>query len=259
MRRIISKNNPKYKELLLNKKNCAKDRNTNIFIEGVRLCKDALFSGVVFNEILISESYQSQFDQAEFKDTTDLIVLDEILFQRLCSTRNPQGIAAIVKSPAIGNLEELSVKAEDRYIICESIQDPGNLGSIIRTADAFGFTGIIITSGTVDPFNEKVLRSSMGSIFHIEVVYSKSMNDLFLWLKNNNISTYAAHLKGADLTKESYFNHPCAIVIGNEGKGLTEEITDRCEHLIRIPMKGEAESLNVSVATVILCYLVSTQ
>lgn len=259
MKQIISKNNQSYKELLCLKKNCSKEKHSNIFIEGVRLCKDALSSGAAFVRIIFSKSYYDRSDPDEFKDVTDIYVLEDSLFSKLCSTRNPQGVAAIIKSPVINNLDEITVKADDRFMICESIQDPGNLGSIIRTADAFGFAGIIINSDTVDPFNEKVLRSSMGSIFHIEIIYSMSADDIFLWLRDNGISTYAAHLKGIDLAKDMRFDHPCAIVLGNEGNGITDETTDKCDHLVRIPMKGKAESLNVSVAAAILSYLVSIQ
>ncbi|MHB1485487.1 MAG: TrmH family RNA methyltransferase [Saccharofermentanales bacterium] len=259
MKQIMSKSNPKFKELLSIRGNCGKDRDASVFIEGERLCKEAYISGVVFKEIIIAESYLPHFIAADFPDSAEIITLDDRLFQKLCSTSNPQGIAAIVQSPVIGDFDGLSVDDADKYIICESIQDPGNLGSIIRTADAFGFCGVIMTSDSVDPFNEKVLRSSMGSVFHIRIVCSKSIDEIFSWAGINKVTTYAAHLNGDDLTKDMVFKYPCAIVVGNEGKGLTYEMTGKCDNIVRIPMKGKAESLNVSVASAILCYLMSIQ
>ena len=241
------------------KQKSKKQPGAQIFIEGLRLCTDALISDVCFVTTIISESCLSQMDLSTFENCSQIIVFSDSLFKKICSTNNPQGIAAIVKSPVLYSLNELVIKPQDSFLICESIQDPGNLGSIIRTADAFGFAGIIFTRDTVDPFNEKVLRSSMGSIFHIKLINIDSIIEAASYLKENGVTIYVTDLDGTDLSKDFIFKIPCAIIMGNEGKGITEDASVICDSLVRIPMKGNAESLNVSNAAAILCYLVSMQ
>lgn len=258
MKRIESKDNPRFKDLLRTRKN-PEEQTGRVFIEGTRLCMDALASGVSFETVLISSCEESRIDLSQFDENVEIIILSDLLFQKLSSTKTPQGLAAVVHSPVIhircdGNWV---IHPMDRYLICESVRDPGNLGGILRSADAFGFTGVIITKDTVDPFNEKVLRSSMGSIFHIAIIQVDSMSDTLQWLKDNKVTTYASHLKGTDISREFSFQFPCAIVMGNEGNGLSSETTESCDELIRIPMTGKAESLNVSNAAAVLCYLVS--
>lgn len=257
MKQIESKDNPRFKEILRIKQQHSKNPDARIFIEGVRLCMDALISNVVFETIIVPQSDFSKIDLAPYEKVPEIIILSDLLFKKLCSTNNPQGIAAIVESPVLHTKNDLVTNTQDKFLICESIQDPGNLGSIIRTADAFGFTGIIFNSDTVDPFNEKVLRSSMGSIFHIKLIYTESIIETITWLKKNGMTTYATHLKGNDISKTFHFEFPCAIIIGNEGRGIQEETAKSCDRLIRIPMSGKAESLNVSNAAAIICYLAS--
>lgn len=259
MKRIDSKENPRFKELLRIRKNSGKDRDAEVFIEGLRLCTDAAVSGVFFETVLISQANESDVDLSSFMDASEVLILAEPLFHKLCSTQNPQGIAAIVKSPVIHKKETIQIRPKDRFLICESIQDPGNFGSIIRTADAFGFTGVIFTKDTVDPFNEKVLRSSMGSIFHVKLICTENILETLSWLKSGGVTSYAAHLRGENLTKNFMFKMPCAVMLGNEGQGIRTETAEHCDRLIRIPMPGKAESLNVSNAAAILSCLVSMQ
>lgn len=259
MKQIESKDNPRFKEILRIRQHHAKDPDSGIFIEGLRLCMDALLSNVVFETVIVSRNYLSQMEMALFGETTEIIVMPDFLFEKLCSTDHPQGIAAIVKSPVLFHLKDIDIHPQDKFLLCESIQDPGNLGSIIRSADAFGFTGILFTQDTVDPFNEKVLRSSMGSAFHIRLILMDAILDAISFLKKNGVTTYAAHLEGREISRNWHFQLPCAIVMGNEGQGILEETAKSCDQRIRIPMTGNAESLNVSNAAAILCYLASLQ
>jgi len=259
MKQIESRDNPRFKQLLRTRQHHAKGPDAGVFIEGLRLCKDALLSNVVFETVIVSQDYLSQTDLTLYDKSTEIIILAPSAFEKLCSTCNPQGIAAIVRSPVLFHTKDFTVRPQDKFILCESIQDPGNLGSIIRSADAFGFTGIMFTRDTVDPFNEKVLRSSMGSIFHIQLIQIDTVAETICQLKESGVATYATHLKGDEIAKDWIIRRPCAIVMGNEGQGISEETAKACDHLIRIPMKGNAESLNVSNAAAILCYLASTQ
>lgn len=257
MKQIESKENPALKEIIRIKHQHAKEPGTSIFIEGVRLCMDALCSGVVFETVIISRSSLIQVDLEPFGKKTEILVLADHLFRKISSTQNPQGLAAIVKSPVLFHQEDFVILPQDRFLLCESIQDPGNMGGLIRTADAFGFDGILYTRDTVDPFNEKVLRSSMGSVFHIRLICMESMADMIAHMRKAGVTVYAAHLKGQDIMPGHSFQFPLALVMGNEGLGITEETADCCDELLRIPMLGKAESLNVSNAAAILCFLMS--
>ena len=134
----------------------------------------------------------------------------------------------------------------------ENTQDPGNLGTIIRMADAFGLTAVIVSPTTCDPYNDKVIRATMGSVWHIPIV-RKTMDECFSFYERENIETIATHLKGNELGNGD-LKLPCAYFIGNEGDGLTDDTSSRCTKLVKIPMKGKAESLNAAVAASVIGY-----
>ena len=144
-------------------------------------------------------------------------------------------------------------------MILENLQDPGNLGTIIRTAEGAGVDGIIMTSGTVDIYNPKVIRSTMGAMYRMKFAYTDDLAGTVKLLKSKGIITYAAHLKGAvDYVKCDY-TKGTAFFIGNEGNGLTDEATDLADRKIIIPMKGKLESLNAAVSGALLMYEAARQ
>ncbi len=257
MKQIESKDNPTLKDIMRIRQQHAKEPGAGIFIEGVRLCMDALASGVLFETLILSRAAADSADLSGFAQETEILVLADHLFEKVCATKNPQGMAAVVRSPILYRQEDIPVRPDGRYLLCEAVQDPGNFGGIIRTADAFGFDAVFFTKDTADPFNEKVLRSSMGSVFHIPLVCVDSMPQTVLRLCAGGAAVYAAHLKGRDIVPGRLFRVPCAILVGNEGQGIREETAECCDELLRIPMRGKAESLNVSGAAAILCFLAS--
>ena len=137
----------------------------------------------------------------------------------------------------------------------ENTQDPGNLGTIIRMADAFGLTAVIVSPTTCDPYNDKVIRATMGSVWHIPIV-RKTMDECFEYFTKTGTETLAMHLKGNELNVNE-LSLPCAYFIGNEGDGLTDETTAKCSKFVKIPMKGQAESLNAAVAASVIGYELS--
>ena len=163
----------------------------------------------------------------------------------------------VVKEPELGSEIPFSGN-DDIYLCLEGLQDPGNMGTVIRLADAFGFSSVIMVKGTVDPFNEKVLRASMGSVWHVPLRKADSIDDVFKFCNEHGISTLAAHLKG-DLLDEAKINLPCCYFIGNEGNGLSDECSSRCDTMVKIPMQGKAESLNAASAASIIGYILSTK
>jgi len=260
IRTITSKDNTQYRYVrsLHDRKNAQRDGV--VFLEGVRLCEDALLSGL--DPVMILFSSEKEALVADWcgrfliSENVQLLSMPPLLFDRIGSTQNPQGVALIVRSPM--HPCGIPVRGNDLYLVCEETSDPGNLGTMIRMADAFDFSAVIITAGTVDPFNEKAIRSSMGSCFHIPVLMYDNINEICIQLKGMGVQLVASHLKGKSLPIAAC-TFPCAIFIGNEARGLTAECAELCDLLVKIPMPGKAESLNASSAASILGYVISNQ
>jgi len=218
----------------------------------------------------------------------EIYVVPESLFREISDTDTPQGILAIVRinnyslkdiicanseygvnstnnSNNSDNIKSYSTKMQsnkyrqpDKYgkcfIILDEIKDPGNMGTIIRTADAAGFNGIIASRGCIDPYNPKVLRSTMGSIFHIPLHICDNLIEALMEVKANGIRIYASHMKGGKNYYEVDMIGNIAIIIGNEANGISSVSASIADELIKIPMPGRTESLNASVAAGLLMY-----
>jgi len=235
------------------------------FVEGARIVKEALMSSAEIKEIIISEKASENEDIAETicmanKLGCDIYTVSETVFKSISETTNPQGILATIKM-ADYDLEEMIIaksidvcKCDKYFVILDEIKDPGNMGTIIRTADAAGFNGVIVSKGCVDVYNSKVLRSTMGSIFHIPINLSQDLSYALKEIKSKNIRVYAAHTKGNINYYEADMTQSTAIVIGNEAFGISDKTMELADELISIPIAGRAESLNASVAAGILMY-----
>ncbi len=156
-------------------------------------------------------------------------------------------------------LSEYQLNEKGFYILAENIQDPGNLGTMIRTADACHADAVFLSKGCVDLYNTKVLRSTMGSLFHLPIFQNVDFIDYIDSMKQKNIMIFAAHLKAQKYYYNTDFRKGCALLIGNEGKGITDKIAQKCHEFVKIPMVGKAESLNASVAAGVLMYEVVRQ
>lgn len=178
-------------------------------------------------------------------------IVEDHVFKQMSDTITPQGILAVVKKNEI-SLEK--ILEGHTYIILENIQDPGNLGTILRTAEGAGIAGIIMNRGTVDIYNSKVVRSTMGAIFRVPFMYTDDLKATIGKLKNKGVKIYAAHLEGKKYYSELDYNMASAFMIGNEGNGLSDEISSLADELIVIPMSGKVESLNAANAATILMY-----
>ncbi len=177
-------------------------------------------------------------------------VLKDKDFIKLADTKHPQGILAVVRQRKY-RLQDLP--GGDLYIILDTIQDPGNLGTIIRTAEAAGASAVIMNKGCADIYSPKVVRSTMGSIFRIPFVYAEDMAEAINTIKNKDITVYAAALSGVSLADEKLEKRR-AFIIGNEGNGISEEILKLADKTISIPMAGKVESLNAAVSAAILMF-----
>lgn len=252
---ITSRDNSKVKRLVsLHKRENAR-REGLVFLEGERLCRDAFDSGIKPCEVIVTEKNISWAES--HANGAEVTALSDDCFKKIASTVNPQGIACIVKQPVLEAKIPYRGDGNDIYAVLEDIQDPGNLGTIIRTADAFDFTAVIMSPSTCDPFNEKTIRASMGSVWHLPLVTS-SMDDAFAFFAEKGIDSLAMHLKGENL-KEADIRLPAAYLIGNEGRGLSDETSGKCTRLVKIPMPGKAESLNAAAASAITGYVLSSK
>lgn len=250
---ITSASNGKIKTIQnLRKKSKYRKEEKLFIIEGTRLFQET-------PRHLLKEVYVSETAENSLKDQLIDIkyeVVSDNIFTSISDTATPQGILAVVKQPCY-SLEKILAKENPLLLILEDLQDPGNLGTIMRTAEGAGVTGILMTKGCVDIYNPKVVRSTMGSIYRMPFLYLENQQEfveIFRQLKEKNIITYgAALMESKDYDQYSY-EKGTAFVIGNEGNGLSETALSNCEKYVKIPMCGRLESLNAAVASSILMY-----
>ncbi len=181
----------------------------------------------------------------------DCIYVSEKIFTTITDVTNPQGIMAIIEKPL--NKDIAIDYNETNYLILDNIQDPGNMGTILRTADSLNFKQIIVSKGTADVYNPKVVRSTMGAIFRVKVIESDNLVKTIKDMKKHKIKVYATDLE----TKKSIYDvdyTKSAIIIGNEANGVSKNVLNEATEKIKIPMIGKTESLNAAVATSIVLY-----
>lgn len=184
-------------------------------------------------------------------------VVSEAVFAKMSDTVTPQGVLTVLREPAYG--PKSLFQEGGLYVVLENIQDPGNLGTIFRTAEAAGVNGIFLTKGCADLMSPKVIRSTMGSIYRVKFFHVEDVPQAALFLRSWGVKLYAAHLKGEASYWDTSYLSGTAFVIGNEGNGLTEEAAREADALIKIPMLGQTESLNAAMACGILCYKAAEQ
>ncbi len=260
---ITSIQNNQIKNIIaLNKKARERKAQRLFVIEGIRAVAEVpghLLHAIYYVEGFAATKEGQAFIEELSKKATD-IPMEEVaknVFNSMSDTVTPQGVLALVKMQEF-TLEDVlgtnSGKAA-HIMILESLQDPGNMGTIVRTAEGAGATGIIMNSTTVDIYSPKVVRSTMGSIFRVPHIITKDLGATIDDLKTKyGVSVYAAHLKGEKYYDGFDFKKPTAFMIGNEGNGLTDETSKLATSYLKIPMEGQLESLNASVAASLLMY-----
>ena len=237
----------------------AKERkkNNEYVVEGIRMVSEAPADLLV--KIYMSERFQNNNSEyvkelvkkQGISDDSIEIVADNV-FDRMSQTQTPQGIMAVVRMKDNSLSDMLS--GNPLLILVENLQDPGNLGTIIRMGEGAGVTGVIMSPNTVDIYNPKTIRSTMGSIFRVPFIYVQDFGEAVSECQKSGVKVYAAHLDGNNTYLGEDYSTPTAFLIGNEGNGLTDAITKQADTLIRIPMEGEVESLNAAIACTILTY-----
>ena len=184
------------------------------------------------------------------KDNVYIETVSSEVFKKASDTQTPQGIIFILSKPKY----ELKDIIGKNMLILEDIQDPGNLGTMVRTGEGAGISGILMTKGCVDIFNPKTVRSTMGSLFRVPFLYTDDIENDINVIKENEVKVYAAHLKGDMYYNDIHYEKKSAFLIGNEGNGLSDRVAALADQYIKIPMDGELESLNAAVSAAILMY-----
>lgn len=260
---ITSASNEKIKEVKKLVKSSKERYEQGVYIvEGIRMFREIPDNQI--EAVYVSESFYSNNTDLIDNCKVEVCVVSDKVFNGISDTGTPQGVMALVKmnkwslEDVLGEGKDNSVSDKTFLIIAERLQDPGNLGTIMRTTEAAGATGIVLSSDSVDVYNPKVVRSTMGSIFRVPVYVSENLAADIDVIKEKGVTIYGAHLKGQDFYEKD-FTKLCAFLIGNEGKGLSEEISGRADDLIKIPMKGKVESLNAATSVAVISYEVLRQ
>lgn len=259
---ISSNKNIRIKELQKLNKDAAFRKEKGVFIvEGIRMIREMPVDRVI--SVYASESaygkYKADLDHIGLTAADDRVcLLKDSVFETVSQTKSPQGLLAVLEVMNYSLDDILRIEGAPFYLIVESLQDPGNMGTIFRTAEAAGVTALIIGGMSCDCYNPKVVRSTMGAIFRLPFIYVSNLEGTIDALKQQGVNVFGAHLDGESLY-EADFTGPTAFLIGNEGNGLSAPVTETADRLIRIPMKGKVESLNAAVSSAILSYEVLRQ
>lgn len=253
---LTAKDNKLIKNTVKLKKSAKHRRKEGLFIaEGVRICMDAMRSKAEIAVFFVTEAAvqrnPEEYARLSAYSAKTVAVTPE-LFAQISDTQTPQGFLCLVKT-LDKSCQFDTIKANGKIIALDQMQDPNNLGTVLRSAEAFGIDGIVMSSDCCDIFSPKVVRGSMGAVFRIPFLICDTVDG---FLDDNPQITFFAAVVDKDATPvtEVCFPPPCAVVIGNEGNGLSAATVDACKQRITIPMNGKAESLNASVAASVLIW-----
>lgn len=255
---INSKDNKYVKDIKKLKDKRYRDKLNLFIVEGFRFAEEAFKAKEDILYVVIDEKEEDRYNTSTFKTylnkDTSVLVVSSIIFKELCDTQTPQGILLVLQKKKSDEDYQKGL-----YVLADKIQDPGNLGTIIRTAHAVGACGVIITKGTVDPYNLKTLRSTMGSIFHVKIIEEDSDFTIIKSLKKQGHILIAAALNAKADFYELSLNRDLILAVGNEGEGLSQGVIDLSDISFKIPMPGGTESLNAAVSCAVVLYEIIRQ
>ena len=257
---ISSVANKLIKEIASLKQRKYRDRQGLFLAEGVRLVEECANAGwpvkmcIYTEDAVRRERAQAVIERLSAADCR-MVVVSEDIYNKISDTEQPQGIMVILKKRQF-SIEQMLLSTDKLplLVVLDGIQDPGNVGTIIRTADAAGSAGVIALKGSADIYAGKTVRATMGSLFHLPVMEGLSAVELLQNLKQANIKLLATCLQQTDVYYQANFNCPAAIILGNEGQGISPELINAADACLNIPLIGHAESLNVSVAAGVILY-----
>lgn len=260
---ISSVTNGRIKQVAAWQNKARERRKDGIFIaEGIRMYEEAPEDWI--KETYVSEKCLKQLQSGEKNGRqimeklqhTGFEEVTEEVFSKMTDTQTPQGILCVLRRPSFSIEEMLKPQGgkPPLLLLLEDLQDPGNLGTILRTGEGAGINGVIMSKDTVDIYNPKTIRSTMGSVYRVPHIYVEDLPSLLEKLGENGVHVYAAHLAGKNYYSSFDFTVGTAFLIGNEGNGLKKETADRAEQYLKIPMEGCVESLNAAMSAGLLVY-----
>lgn len=270
---IVSTANSRVKRIVQLQANSRARSRENVFVaEGIKMFEEAPLERLkeVYIEEKLYQDIGADKGRAKLKEKLEECrkrgifteTVTEEVFDKMSDTKTPQGILCMIERFSYKKeemIENALIRKEEKgraplFLLLEDIQDPGNLGTMVRTAEGAGADGIFMTKGTVDIYNPKTIRSTMGSLYRVPFFYEEGLSEIISLLQKNQIKVYAAHLKGTSYYHQIDYREGSAFLIGNEGNGLREETADKADCYLKIPMEGQLESLNAAVAAALLMY-----
>ena len=251
---ISSKDNELVKNIKKLKDKKYRDLENVYIVEGIKMLKEAIVENASIKQIIICDdceksdliSKEMMYEIAKY----DCVYVTSKVFKYITEVQTPQGVMAIIEK---NNRDKEINYDEDIIVALDDIQDPGNLGTILRTIDSIGLSQVLISKGTADPYNPKVVRSTMGAIYRVKVIECDDLKETLKEIKKNKFKILVTSLDDSKSIYDIKYNKK-VIVIGNEANGVEEEIVKLSDEKIKIPMLGKTESLNASVATGIVLY-----
>lgn len=251
---ISSKDNELVKNIKKLKDKKYRDLENVYIVEGIKMVKEAILENSSIKQIIICDdceksdliSKEMMYEIAKY----DCIYVTNKIFKYITEVQSPQGVMAIIEK---NNKDKEINYNEDIIVVLDDIQDPGNLGTILRTVDSIGLSQILVSKGTADPYNPKVVRSTMGAIYRVKVIECNNLKETLKEIKKNKFKILVTSLEDSKSVYDIKY-YKKVIVIGNEANGVEEDIVKLADEKIKIPMLGKTESLNASVATGVVLY-----
>lgn len=258
MDRITSASNSQIKNVVKLQKSARERKKQKLFVaEGWKLLQEAKKAGQV-ECVYATGAFVDDQQFSSLLSGLEVTILEDKLFHSLTDTMTPQGVLALVHMPEY-ELKELLADDTGRFLLLENLRDPGNLGTIMRTAEGAGMNGVILSRESVDLFNPKVVRATMGSIFRQPFVYVEDIYETIKVMQSEDYCIVGTAMSGNCLYDEVDYSKRVGIVIGNEANGITEEMLALVDKKVRIPMAGQLESLNAAVAAALFMYETARQ
>ncbi len=253
---ITSTTNDKIKYVTAVVKNAKARRKEGVFVvEGEKMAREIPADRLI--ECFVSEDFKpAAGSDPEVMFGKEPTKVSSSVFRKMSDTTTPQGILCLCRqnSMTVGQYLESRQKGDLKLLVLEGIQDPGNLGTMVRTAEGAGFDAIIADGNTVDVYNPKVTRSTMGSLFRVPVISTPDLTEAISLLKRSDVTVYAADLEGESSFRDETYPRRLAFLIGNEGNGLSDEALNCADKKLKIPMHGKLESLNAAIAAAVLMF-----
>ncbi len=263
---ITSTTNQKVKRIVqLNKRAVCRNKEDVFVTEGIKMFLETPEEDL--EEVYLSENFFSLLEGAKERERSIREKLGACgyetvargVFEKMSDTQSPQGVLCVVRQRHYSLEDMLGAKDNPLFIVLENLQDPGNLGTVFRSGEAAGVCGVIMSKDTADVYNPKVIRATMGSVYRMPFCYTEDLEEAIGRMKKAGVGVFAAHLQGEMNYDKCDYRQASAFLIGNEGNGLTERTAQLADTYVKIPMKGEVESLNAAVAAAVLTFEAARQ